>query len=231
MNLYLRLLEYVKPYWMRLAGAMVCMVFVSAATAGSAFLVKPVLDEVFFKKDLEMLKLIPLAIVGLFLLKGFFDYGQGYLMSFVGQRIIADLRNRIYHHLQSLSLSYFTKNPTGILMSRIMNDVNLVQGAVTEAVTGLLKDVFTILGLIGVVFYRDWQLAILALVVFPLAVYPVIRFGRKLRSYSTRSQTTLGDLSMILLETISGARIVKAFNMEDHERRRFSEENEKLLPV
>jgi len=229
MNLYLRLLQFVKPYWVRLAGAMVCMIFVSAASAASAFLVKPVLDDVFFKKDLAMLKLIPLAIVGLFLLKGLFDYGQGYLMSFVGQRIITDLREKIYHHVHSLSLPFFTKNPTGVLMSRILNDVNLVQGAVSDSVTGLLKDIFTILGLVFVVFYRDWQLALIALVVFPIAVYPIVKFGRKLRSYSTRSQMTLADLSTLLLETISGSRIVKAFNMEEYERKRFSKVNEKLF--
>ena len=207
------------------------MLFFSAATAASAFLVKPVLDDVFFKKDLVMLKLIPLAIIGIFILKGLFDYGQSYLMSYVGQRIIADLREKIYNHLQSLSLSFFTRNPTGILMSRITNDVNLVQGAVTDAVTGLLKDVFTIVGLVSVIFYRDWKLAFVAMVVFPLAIYPIVKFGRKLRSYSTRSQTTMGDISSILLETIAGSRIVKAFNMEDYERARFARENRKLFGI
>jgi len=231
MNLYLRLMQFVKPYWLRLGGAMVCMVFVSAATAGAAFLVKPALDDIFFKKDLTMLKLIPLAIIGLYLLKGFFDYGQTYLMSYVGQRIIADLREKIYNHIQSLSLSFFTRNPTGVLMSRITNDVNMVQGAVTDAITGLLKDFFTILGLVGVVFYRDWRLALVAMVVFPLAVYPLIKFGKKLRSYSARSLTTRADISSILLETISGNRIVKAFNMEDYERKRFSRQNQKLFKI
>jgi subfamily B ATP-binding cassette protein MsbA len=210
---------------------MVCMIFVSAASAASAFLVKPVLDDVFFKKDLTMLKLIPLAIVALFILKGVFDYGQAYLMSFVGQRIITDLREKVYHHLHSLALPFFTKNPTGVLMSRIMNDVNLVQGAVTDAVTGLLKDIFTIIGLVFVIFYRDWRLALIALVVFPVAVYPIVKFGRKLRSYSTRTQMTLADLSTMLLETISGNRIVKAFNMEEYERKRFSKMNEKLFRI
>ena len=231
MNLYRRLLEFVKPYWRYMAGAMVCMIFVSAATAGSAFLVKPVLDEVFFKKDLAMLKLIPLAIIGIFILKGIFDYGQAYLMSYVGQKIITDLREKVYSHVQSLSLSFFTKNPTGTLMSRILNDVGMVQGAVTDAVTGLLKDVFTLIGLVAVIFYRDWKLALIAMVVFPLAVYPIVKFGRKLRSYSTRSQSAMAELTTILLETIMGTRIVKAFNMEDYERRRFAKENQRLFGI
>ena len=231
MNLYRRLLEFVKPYWRYMAGAMVCMIFVSAATAGSAFLVKPVLDEVFFKKDLTMLKLIPLAIIGIFILKGIFDYGQAYFMSYVGQKIITDLREKVYSHVQSLSLSFFTKNPTGTLMSRILNDVGMVQGAVTDAVTGLLKDVFTLIGLVAVIFYRDWKLALIAMVVFPLAVYPIVKFGRKLRSYSTRSQSAMAELTTILLETIMGTRIVKAFNMEDYERRRFAKENQRLFGI
>ena len=214
-----------------MAGAMVCMIFVSAATAGSAYLVKPVLDEIFFKKDLAMLKWIPLAIIGIFIMKGIFDYGQAFLMSYVGQRIIADLREKIYSHIQSLSLSFFTKNPTGTLMSRIMNDVGMVQGAVTDAVTGLLKDVFTLIGLVVVIFYRDWKLALIAMVVFPVAVYPIVKFGRKLRSYSTRSQTSMAELSTILLETITGTRIVKAFNMEDYERKRFAKENQRLFGI
>ena len=231
MNLYRRLLQFVQPYWARLVGAMVCMLFVSAATSGSAYLVKPVLDEIFFKKDLDGLRLLPLAIVGLFVLKGIFDYGQAYLMSFVGQRIIADLREKTYNHLQSLSLSFFTRHPTGVLMSRVTNDVSLVQGAVTDALTGLLKDLFTIIGLVAVVFYQDWKLAIVAIVVFPVAIYPIVKFGRKLRSYSARSQTTMGDLSTILMETISGNRIVKAFNMEDYERERFAGENQRLFGI
>jgi subfamily B ATP-binding cassette protein MsbA len=207
------------------------MLFVSAATAGSAYLVKPVLDEIFFKKDLAMLKWLPLAIIGIFILKGIFDYGQAFLMSYVGQKIIADLREKVYSHIQSLSLSFFTKNPTGILMSRIMNDVGMIQGAVTDAVTGLLKDVFTIIGLVAVIFYRDWRLALIAMVVFPVAVYPVVKFGRKLRSYSTRSQTSMAELTTILLETITGTRIVKAFNMEDYERKRFAKENRRLFGI
>ena len=207
------------------------MLFVSAATSGSAFLVKPVLDDVFFKKDLVMLKLIPLAIVGIFILKGIFDYGQAFLMSYVGQRIIADLREKIYNHIQSLSLSFFTRNPTGVLMSRILNDVNMIQGAVTDSVTGLLKDCFTLIGLVAVIFYRDWKLALVALVVFPVAVYPIVKFGRKLRSYSTRSQSAMANITTILLETITGTRIVKAFNMEDHERERFAKENRRLFGI
>ncbi len=207
------------------------MIFVSATTAGSAYLVKPVLDDIFFKKDLAKLNFLPLVIVVLFGMKGLFSYGQSFLVASVGQRVIADLREKIYSHIQSLSLSFFTRNPTGVLMARITNDVAAVQGAVTDALTGLLRDSFTIVGLVVVVFYHNWKLAILAMIVFPLAIYPVIRFGQKLRSYSHRTQSTIGDLTSILLETISGNRIVKAFGMEDYEKQRFARENRKLLGI
>jgi subfamily B ATP-binding cassette protein MsbA len=225
MSLYRRLLEMVKPYWVKLGLAMVCMVFVSLLTAAQAFLVQPALDDVFLKKDKVMLFLLPIAIILLFLLKGFFDYGQAYLMNYVGLKIVADMREKLYNHLQNLSLSFFTKTPTGILISRITNDVNLIQGSVSNAITGLIKDIFTILGLTGVIFYRNWKLALIAYLIFPLAIIPIKEFGKKLRKFSRKGQVRMGSLTTFLHETITGNRIVKAFNMEDYEKRRFSMEN------
>ena len=252
MSLYRRVLELVKPYWIKLALAMLCMVFYSVLTAAQAFLVKPVLDGVFLKKegippfiqnmivqlhldgfflkkDLEMLRLLPFVIILLFSLKGIFNYGQSYLMNFVGLRIIADLREKLYNHLQTLSLSFFTKMPTGILISRITNDVNLIQGSVSSTITGLLKDAFTIIFLVGVVFYRDWKLAIIAFIIFPLAIIPIKEFGKRMRKFARKGQQRIGLLTTLLHETITGNRIVKAFNMEDYENRRFAEENERLF--
>src|SRR4030042_6696642 len=201
MSLYRRLLEMVKPYWAKLGLAMICIIFYSLLTASQAFLVKPAFDGVFLKregvppfikniiiqlhlgelllkKDMEMLLLLPVAIILLFLIRGIFDYGQSYLMNFVGLKIINDMREKLYNHLQNLSLSFFTKTPTGLLISRITNDVNLLQGSVSNVITGLLKDAFTILALIGVVFYRDWKLAIIASIIFPLAIVPIKEFGK-----------------------------------------------------
>ena len=231
MSLYRRLLDLVKPYWVKLAFAMACMAFVSLLTAAQAFLVKPALDDVFLKKDARMLFLLPIAIVVLFLLKGAFDYGQAYLMNFVGLRIVADMREKLYNHLQTLSLAFFTKTPTGILISRITNDVNLIQGSVSNTITGLLKDAFTVLGLTGVVFYRNWKLAIIAFLIFPLAIFPIKEFGKRLRKFSRKSQQRMGSITTFLHETITGNRIVKAFNMEDYEKRRFAEENNQFFRI
>jgi subfamily B ATP-binding cassette protein MsbA len=231
MSLYHRLLDLVKPYLMKLGFAMICMIFVSLLTAAQAFLVQPALDDVFLKKDTKMLLLLPLAIILLFLLKGVFDYGQAYLMNFVGLRIVADMREKLYNHLQNLSLSFFTKTPTGILISRITNDVNLIQGSVSNAITGLFKDAFTILGLTGVIFYRNWKLAIIAFLIFPLAIFPIKEFGKRLRKFSRKSQQRMGSITTFLHETITGNRIVKAFNMEDYEKRRFAEENNRFFKI
>jgi ATP-binding cassette, subfamily B, bacterial MsbA len=229
MPLYRRLLELIKPYRTKLVFAMICMAFVSLLTAGQAYLVQPALDDVFMKKDEKMLFLLPIAIILLFLVKGVFNYGQAYLMNFIGLRIIADMRERLYNHLQNLSLSFFTKTSTGVIISRITNDVNLIQASVSNAITGLLKDVFTIIGLIGVVFYRNWRLAVIAFLILPLAVIPIKEFGKRLRKLSRKSQQRMGSITTFLHETITGNRIVKAFNMEEYEKRRFSVENDKFF--
>ena len=229
MILYRRLLELIKPYWSKLTIAMICMVFVSLLEGGQAYLVKPALDDVFINKDAKKLFLLPFVIVILFLLKGIFNYVQAYLMNFVGLRVVANLRAKLYDHLQTLSLSFFTKTSTGILISRITNDVNLIQGSVSNVITGLLKDIFTIIALLGVVFYQNWKLAIIALIVFPLAIIPIKEFGKRLRKFSRRSQEQMGSITTFLHETITGNRIVKAFNMEEYEKRRFAQENDRFF--
>jgi subfamily B ATP-binding cassette protein MsbA len=228
-ELYRRLLSQVRPYWKRLLGAMSLMVVVAGASSAMAYMVKPVMDDIFVAKDRAMLTMVPLAVIILYAVKGVCSYGQNYLMQFVGQRIITQYRIDLYAHLQRLSLGYYDRVPTGELMSRITNDVNQIQGAVSSVVTGVLMDFFTILGLISVIFFRDWFLAIFALGVFPLCMIPLVRFGRRLRRISTRSQETMADVTVLLHETISGARIVKGFCREEHEIARFSDEAMRLF--
>jgi len=231
MGIYKRLLSFAKPHAGRFIAAMFCMLLVGALTSALAFLVKPALDDIFLKKNAGALKWIPLAIMGIYLLKGACTYGQTVLMNYIGQRIVADLRNKVYGQIQMQPLSFFTKNPTGVLMSRITNDVGYIQGAVSEAITSLLKDSFTLVCLIFVVFYRDWRLAIVSLVIFPLTIYPIAKFGEKMRKLATRTQVTIGSLTTLLQETISGMRIVKAFVREDYEKKRFAGENENLFKL
>ncbi|MGD8437585.1 MAG: lipid A export permease/ATP-binding protein MsbA [Syntrophobacterales bacterium] len=224
-DIYRRMLKLVKPHWHRLAIAMVCMVGVAICTAALPYLVQPVLDDIFIKKKAEMLKFLSIVVFLVFTVKALTEWGHAYLMSYVGQRIVAHLRQQLYDHLQRLPLSFFDRMPTGLLMSRVTNDVNLIQGAVSNAITGLLKDPLTLVGLLAVMFARDWQLSLIAMVVLPFAFFPVVKFGRMLRRISTKSQESMGDISVILQETISGSRIVKAFGMEEYEKERFNREN------
>ncbi|MCG2765962.1 MAG: lipid A export permease/ATP-binding protein MsbA [Desulfarculaceae bacterium] len=224
-----RLLTMVRPYWKRLAGAMALMVLVGASTSAMAYLVKPVMDKIFVARDSDLLMLMPIGIIVLYTVKGLSSYGQTYLMQYVGQRIVTQFRIDLYAHLQRLSLSYYDRTPTGELMSRITNDVNQMQGAVSSVVTGVLKDMFTIVGLVAVIVYRDWFLAVFALGVFPLCIIPLVKFGRRLRKISHRSQETMADVTVLLHETIAGARIVKGFCREDYETQRFTDEAFRLF--
>jgi len=224
-----RTLQFIQPYWRRLAVSMLCMVGVSGATAALALITKNLLDDVFINKDTFLLKIIPLGIIVLGLLKGTLDFSQEYLLNFVGQRVVADIREKLYRHLQSLSLAFFDRTPTGVLMARITNDVGAMQGAVSNAVTGILKDSVTAIGLVCVLFYRDWQMALMAIVVFPVAAYPFIKFGRKLRKISRRALETMAFITTFLQETIYGHRIVKAFGMEEYENARFFDANERYF--
>ncbi|NLI83592.1 MAG: lipid A export permease/ATP-binding protein MsbA [Deltaproteobacteria bacterium] len=229
LDTYKRLLRRVFPFWRRLVVAVICMVGVAGTAAASAYLVKPVLDDIFVNRKMEMLQPLALAVLVLFIVKGVCSWGNTYLMSYVGQRIVAGLREELYNHLQDLSVAFFDRTPTGTVMSHIINDVNQMQAAVSDSVTGLLKDCFSIIGLLCVVFYRDWQLALIAVVVLPVAFYPLFRFGRMLRNTITRTLQSYGNLSVIIHETITGHRIVKAFGMEHHEKRRFAEENQRFF--
>ncbi len=223
------LLSLVRNKRLQLLISMICMMIVAGSTAASAFLVKPVLDDIFFRKDVHMLKLIPAVVVLIYFLRGLGYYGQEYFMNNVGEDIIRHLRNRLYDRMQDLSLSFFHKEKTGVLMSRITNDVNIIKSMVSTAVTGSLRDGFTVVGLTGVIFYRDWKLALYATVILPLAFFPVVEFGRRVRRVSTGCQEAMAELSAFLHETFAGNKIVKAFGMENYEKQRFFEKTKELF--
>ena len=218
-----------KQYYVRFIFAAICMVVAGGLQSALPLIAKPAIDEIFMSKNIDALKWIPLAIIAIFLFKGLANYGQTILMSSIGLRIVTDLRNKLYEQIQKQSLSFFAEHPTGLLMSRITNDVQAVQTASSEAITALVKDTFMLIALVGVIFYMDWKLALIAMVVFPLTIYPISRFGKKMRKVTTSSQITMGTLNSLLQETISGTRIVKAFCMEKYESERFAAENERLF--
>jgi len=231
MALYLRLLKFLRPYWVKLVCAVIFMSFVGSTDGFTAYFVKPVMDQIFFEKNGSMLLLIPFAIILFYLAKGGADYMQAYLMGFVGQKVITDIRNLVFRRLQVQPLAFFDKTPTGTIISRITNDISLVQGAVSDSFTAILKDAFTIVGLLFVIFYRDWRLAIVAFIVLPIVTYPIVAFGRKLRKNSAQNQRAMAKFTSFLHETITGQRIVKAFAMEGYEYGKFRDENESLFRI
>jgi len=229
MYVYKRLLTYLRPYIPRLVIAGLCMVGVACLTASLAFLVKPALDGIFLEKNRTMLLLIPLSVALVYIFKGVFDFGQYYLMAYIGQSVIKDIREQMFFKLEEMSVAFFVRHSTGELLSKMNNDVALVQGAMTSAITGIVRDAITVIALVFVVFYRDFWLALIAMIVFPLAIYPLLNFGKRLKRYSRRMLISLEDITERLNETISGIRIVKAFGMEDYERARFREVNQQLF--
>ena len=210
---------------------MVGMVIVSGFNAAQAYMVKPLLDEIFVNKDARLLNLLPLALLLLFLAKGVVYFIYSYLLEWVGQCVIRDLRNRIYSHFNDLDLGFFQNHPTGELISRIINDVTLLQGAISHALIRILRDFFSVISLLGVIFYMDWRLALISLIFLPMASVPVVVFGKRFRRVSTRYQRSVGEATNILHETIGGARIVKAFCMEQREKQRFARKMQELFDI
>jgi subfamily B ATP-binding cassette protein MsbA len=214
---------------MRLVWAAVFMLLASAMISAQTYLVKPVIDKVIIGMDWKMGRWVPLALIIVSVLKGITWYGRDYFMGYVGQKVVNDIRDQLYAHIQNLSFSYFTKTPTGVIMSRIVNDVNLVQGALTRVPSSLVQGAFTMAALTGYILYLNWRLAAFSLVVLPFAGIALSKFSRRFRKTSTRMQEQIGELTTHLHETISGIRIVKAFGMELYEGRRFAARNKDLF--
>jgi len=227
--LFRRLFTYTRPYRGRLALSWLA----TAAYAGSGALlvsqVKPIFDEaLFLGVNVGRLSLV---IVVLYVVKGASSYFSTTLVADAGQHAVTDLRNGLYQHLLRQSFSFLGRSTTGSLMSHITTDVEKIQAAVSELAGDLLKEGLTILGLLVVLFYMDWRLALLSLVGLPLAFHPLVRFGQRLRASNETSLRRWRDISEILQETISGFRVVKAFGMEGFETRRFRRAASRLLNV
>jgi subfamily B ATP-binding cassette protein MsbA len=229
MKLYFRLLKYLRPYWMYLAAAGLCAGAISGLTAAQAWLVKPVLDGIFINKDVRLLHILPIAIVAVSLFKGLFNYGQAYLMSYAGNRVIKNIRDGLYRHLVLMPVGFYTRHSTGQLISRVLNDVGTMQMSVSTLVKNIFQQILTLIALTVVVFYQDWRMAIIAVLVLPLAYYPIMRLGRRLRSLGRSNREKIADISSILQETFSGIRAIKAFGMEEFETERFKEKGQGYL--
>lgn len=229
MKAFLRLLHYLVRYRFRLIAAFVCSGLVAGLTGAYAWMVRPVLDGIFISKDEFLLTVLPIVILGVAVFKAGFSYGQSYLMNYVGNHVIADVREELFLQLMRLPAGYHDANTSGRLMSRVINDVNLM----ASAVAGVLKDLFqqglTFVAMMGIIFYQNWKLAAVSLVVVPMSFYTVIQMGRRLRGLATRGQEKIGDMASALQEALTGIRVVKTFGREEAEGARFQHSNRAFL--
>ena len=209
--------RHIRPHTWRIVAALVFMAAVAGSTAGQAWLMKPVLDDVLIKADGEMLLFVAVAVMITFLAKGIGTFGQSVLMNWVGLRVIADFQIRMFAHLMRADLAYFHTTAAGALVSRFIYDAQVLRKALTDCLSGIGKDTLTLAFLIGVMFHRDWVLASVAFLAFPTAALPIIKIGRRMRRVSNDTQLEIGQFSTLLDEAFQGARHVKAYGMEDYE--------------
>jgi subfamily B ATP-binding cassette protein MsbA len=226
-----KILALIKDQKTRLVIAMICMVLMAATDLAQAWVIKPLFDDIFINKDQFLLRMLPLLFIAIYFLRSLAWYGEVYLMEFVGQNIIRKLRNQLYDRLTDLPLSFFNREKTGALMSRFSFDVNIVKTMVSSSVAALIRDSLRIIFLTGYIFYLDWRLALFIFVVLPIALIPLIKLGRRVRRASVGIQESMGDMSAFIHETFIGTKVVKAFGMEQYEKKRFARKSRRVFTL
>lgn len=225
MNLYLRILKYIRPYMHRLMMAILCTVMASACNLYLPWIIKDVVDKVLVQKDTFMLYVIAISIVVIFIIRGLFFYGQSYLMSWVGQKVVIDIRGEIFRKLQRLSLAFYDKNKTGTIMSYVTNDVAALQTAMVEKAVELVTEGLVLIGSIVAMLWLDWKLTLFTFCTFPVVLWFMDYFGKKIRKNGGEIQECTAELTSVLQETVSSARVIKSFVREDYEIDRFDNQN------
>ena len=227
-----RLARYhLRPQTGRFAVAIICMLIVAAASAAMLYLLKPVLDDILISQDRTLLYIIPGAIFGLALVTGLAGYVEAVYMEIIGHRLVSDLQFSMYARLIHADLALFHGTATGVLISRFTNDANALRASIARSITGLVKSTLMLSGYVLVMFLMNWLLALIAFVVFPLAIYPIVRIGKRMRKVFTSTQIELGEFTTLLDETFQGARHVKAYTMEERETERAAALIEKLFSL
>ena len=223
--------DHLRPQTGRFAVAIICMLIVAAASAAMLYLLKPVLDDILISQDRTLLYIIPGAIFGLALVTGLAGYVETVYMEIIGHRLVSDLQFSMYARLIHADLALFHGTATGVLISRFTNDANALRASIARSITGLVKSTLMLSGYVLVMFLMNWLLALIAFVVFPLAIYPIVRIGKRMRKVFTSTQIELGEFTTLLDETFQGARHVKAYTMEERETERAAAVIEKLFSL
>ena len=212
--------EYMRDHLGKVAAGICCMIVVAVSVGAQARLVEPALDKVLVEGNRTLAWVLPLAFLGVAIVKGFASYGQSVLMQMVGLRVITTMQSQMFERLVKADLAFMQGDATGRLLSRFTADVNFLRDAIVKSITGMARDALIVAVLVGVMFYTDWQLAVVAFIVFPISVVPIVRIGRRLRRVSANTQFEIGSLTAMLDDVFKGARQVKAYGMEAYEQRR-----------
>jgi len=220
-----RTLHYLMPYWRLLLFSAICSIVVGSMDGAFAWLVEPVLKRIFAGKDAEIFILVPFGIVALFIFRGICRFSYDTTIKLAGQKAIQDIRNDLYQSTIRKDMPFFNRQATGELMSRMTNDIGMMQEGMANVICGLFRDVISLISLLVVIFYRNWQLAILCFVVLPVTIYPAQLIGKKIKNSARRTLSVMGGIGMILQETFSGIKVIKAFGLEETVIKRFRNEN------
>jgi len=227
MNIAGKIIKLTRPYWKMVFVSIILSLMVSGITAAIAWSVKPALDEIFADKKYEYLKLVPVAVFLLFAFKGVLDFGQSFIMKAAGVKLVRETRNRLFAHILNLPIGYFNKESSGLILSRIMYDSEVLSGLMSNVLKAFVLEVPTIIFLLGIAFYRRWDLTLMTLSVLPFIAYSTRKIGRDVRKKRKEAQRKLSFLTQRIGESILGVRIIKIFNREKTRVGKFTDENQR----
>lgn len=230
-NFFKQYIPYYKNYIQKFFFAFIGMALVAGGSSGTAYVIQPLLDKIFIEKDTHMLQILPFVVVLLYFAKGFGGFLQAYYISFIGQDIIRLVRDKLLKHILTLDMDFFQKKHGGELISRITNDINKIQTAVSNQIAEFFREVLTIIALVGIVIYQSPELAFYGLVVMPLAIYPLSRLAKRMKKLSFRAQESISDITSHLSEIFNNVEIIKANTTEELESRKFSQHNKNFFEI
>lgn len=220
-----KLLDLTKPYWQRMVGGIVLSLLVSGLTAAIPLSAQWMVDNVFIAKKYEYMKFVPAGIFLLFLVKGLLSFGQSYLMTSAGMKMVRETRNKMYNHVLFLPVRYFGKESSGIIISRVINDVENLKELIANVMRNFAVAIPTAIFLLGVAFYKSWHLTLVIIVLMPFIAFSIRKFGKQIKLKRKAAQRNLSYLTQKVGETILGARIIKVFNRQDTMGAKFDWEN------
>ena len=227
MHMLKKILEITKPYWPRIFAGILLSIAVSGITGAIAWSVKPAIDEVVVGKKYEYFVLLSIGVFLLFSIKGLLSFGQSYLMKSAGMKLVRETRTKLYNHILYLPVGYFSKESSGVITSRVMYDVELLNGLISDVIKTFFIEVPTVIFLLSVALYRKWDLTLLSLILLPLVAYSTRKFGKGVKKKRKEAQRKLSFLTHRIGESIFGARIIKIFNREETMSDKFKSDNQR----